>query len=144
MDAWPESDGEAIHTSTFLGNPMACAGAAASLLEVRRRALPARAAELGAAWKAGLSGLADRHPVVRGVRGRGLMLGVELVDPDTGRPATGLAGRVVRGALHRGWIVLADGHDANILALTPPLTIEPSLLDRATSMLDDLLAELLA
>ncbi|HUF55098.1 MAG TPA: aspartate aminotransferase family protein [Thermohalobaculum sp.] len=144
MDAWPESGGEAIHTSTFLGNPMACAGAAASLLEIRRRELPARAAELGAAWKAGLSGLAGRHPVIRGVRGRGLMLGLELVDPDTGRPATGLAGRVVRGALRRGWIVLADGADANILALTPPLTIEPSLLDHATAMLDDLLTELLA
>ena len=144
MDAWPPSEGEAIHTSTFLGNPMACAGARASLLEIRRRGLPARAASLGAAWREALCGLADRHPAVRGVRGRGLMLGLELVDPLSGRPDAELAGRLVRGALARGWLVLADGADSNILALTPPLTIEPHLLERATEMLDDLLAELLA
>jgi len=144
MDAWPASKGEAIHTSTFLGNPMACAAATASLLEIRRRDLPARAAAVGAAWKAELAGLADRHVVVRAVRGRGLMLGLELVDPASGRPATELAGHLAHAALRRGWIVLPDGPDASIVSLTPPLTIAEPLLERVTAMLDEAFTELLA
>ncbi len=144
MSAWPPSTGEAIHTSTFLGNPLACAGATASLLEIRRRELPVRAAAVGARWRKGLAELSDRHEVVAGVRGRGLMLGLELTDPETGGPATELAGRVVLESLRRGWIVLADGPGGNILALTPPLTIGEQLLDRTTETLDVLLGELLA
>ena len=139
MSAWPESTGEAIHTSTFLGNPLACAAATASLHEIARRSLPERARSIGRDWKADLSHLVERHPVVREVRGRGLMLGIELVEPDTGAPATELAGRIVTEALRRGWIVLADGPSANVLALTPPLTISRELLSAATRLLDELL-----
>jgi 4-aminobutyrate aminotransferase-like enzyme len=140
MDAWPASEGEAIHTSTFLGNPLACAGAAASLDEIHRRDRPARAAEVGAAWRAEREEIATRRPIVREVRGRGLMLGLELIEPATGLPATERAGEVMREALRRGWILLPDGPDANVLALTPPLTIDARLLTRASAVLDELLA----
>ena len=140
MSAWPESTGEAIHTSTFLGNPLACAAATASLHEIGRRQLPERAAVLGAQWREELSGLADKHPAVREIRGRGLMLGMELVHPDTGAPATQLAGSLIVQALSRGWILLADGPSSNVIALTPPLTISRELLERATGLLDDLLS----
>jgi len=141
MATWPESTGEAIHTSTFLGNPLACAAATASLLDIERRGLPERAAAIGAEWKAQLQQLTERHDVVREVRGRGLMLGVELVEPDTGEPATERAGRIVIEALRRGWIILGDGPAANVLALTPPLTISRELLARATTLLDELLGQ---
>ena len=144
MSAWPPSAGEAIHTSTFLGNPLACAGATASLLEIRRRELPERAASVGAEWRRALTELAGRHDAVHGVRGRGLMLGLELVDPDSGGPATELAGRVVLESLRRGWIVLADGPGANVLSFTPPLTVGEHLLERAVETLDRILDELLA
>ncbi|MDH3427164.1 MAG: aminotransferase class III-fold pyridoxal phosphate-dependent enzyme, partial [Gemmatimonadota bacterium] len=140
MLAWPESTGEAIHTSTFLGNPLACAAATASLHEIGRRNLPERAASLGARWMQDLSAVGERHSEVREVRGQGLLVGVELIDPETGAPATKLAGRIVREALGRGWILLADGPSANVIALTPPLTISRELLVRATEMLDDLLS----
>ncbi|MFQ5529715.1 MAG: aspartate aminotransferase family protein, partial [Gemmatimonadota bacterium] len=65
MSAWPESTGEAIHTSTFLGNPLACAAAAASLREIERRGLPEQAASIGADWKEELSDLALRHAAIR-------------------------------------------------------------------------------
>lgn len=141
MSAWPPSDGEAIHTSTFLGNPLACAAATAHLREIERRELPERAARVGAAWRVELEALAARHSVVAGVRGRGLMLGLELVDPETGEAAAGLAARLTAAALARGWIVLPDGPDASVLSLTPPLTIAESLLTRATETFDELLAE---
>ncbi|MGD8495247.1 MAG: aspartate aminotransferase family protein [Gemmatimonadales bacterium] len=139
MEAWPPSEGEAIHTSTFLGNPLACAAAVAQLREIERRGLPERAARVGAAWRAALEELAARHAVVRAVRGRGLMLGLELVEPETGAPATERCLRLVNEALRRGWIVLPDGAAANILSLTPPLTIDETLLKRATEALDELL-----
>ncbi len=136
---WPESTGEAIHTSTFLGNPLACVAATASLHEIARRGLPERAASIGAEWKAELAHLVELHPTVGAVRGRGLMLGVELIEPATGEPATERASRIVLEALRRGWILLADGPSANVLALTPPLTISRELLMEATRLLDELL-----
>ena len=72
------------------------------------------------------------------------MLGLELIDPETGGPATELAGRLILRALGRGWIFLADGPAANILAFTPPLTIGEHLLERVTDTIDLLLRELLA
>ena len=139
MEAWPPSDGEAIHTSTFLGNPLACAAAVASLREIERRGLPERAARVGSAWRTELEALAGRHAVVRGVRGRGLMLGLELAYADSGKPATERALRLVDDMLQRGWIVLPDGAEANVVSLTPPLTIDERLLERATAALDELL-----
>ncbi|TFG64281.1 MAG: aminotransferase class III-fold pyridoxal phosphate-dependent enzyme, partial [Gemmatimonadales bacterium] len=75
------------------------------------------------------------------VRGRGLMLGLELVEPETGEPATERTGRIVVEALRRGWILLGDGPSANVIALTPPLTISEDLLARATGLLDELLGK---
>jgi 4-aminobutyrate aminotransferase len=142
MAAWPTSEGEAIHTSTFLGNPVACAAAMASLSEIERRGLPARAADEGRRWKDRLRELAERHYSVGDVRGRGLMIGIDLVaDRRTRRPDPELASRAVAGALRRGWILLAGGPDGNVLSLSPPLTISRQLLEAATRMLDDVLTE---
>lgn len=142
MSHWPPSAGEAIHTSTFLGNPLACAAAVAQVGEIARRGLPDRAARVGARWRDRLEETARRFPIVASVRGRGLMLGVELADPGTGRPATEVAGQIVVESLRRGWIVLADGPAANVVSLTPPLTIAEALLERFADTLDALLAKL--
>jgi len=142
MEAWPRSRGEAKHTSTFLGNPLACAAAIASLDEIERRDLAGRAARDGERWMARIRERVGRNPRVGDVRGRGLMIGIDLVrDRESREPDPGLAGRVVTGALRRGWILLAGGPDGNVLSLSPPLTVAPDLLDRATRMLADLLEE---
>ena len=73
MDSWPESQGEAIHTSTFLGNPLGCAASLAAIAEMKRLKLDARSRELGG-W---LSTLLTR---IGKVRGKGLMLGLEVGD----------------------------------------------------------------
>src|SRR4029077_8843102 len=62
MRAWPESDGEAIHTSTFLGNPLGCAMALASLKELQSKRLAQRAARIGDSWKHQLQQALSEHP----------------------------------------------------------------------------------
>lgn len=142
MDAWPLSRGEAKHTSTFLGNPLACAAAIASLEEIERLDLAGRAAREGDRWMARIRERIGADPRVGEVRGRGLMIGVDLVHDPVGRePDPDLAGRVVAGALRRGWLLLAGGPDGNVLSLSPPLTAPRELLDRATRMLAAVLEE---
>lgn len=141
MEAWPVSRGEAKHTSTFLGNPLACAAAIASLDEIERHDLASRAAREGERWMARIRERIGAHPRVGDVRGRGLMVGIDLVrDRESREPDSALAGRVVAGALRRGWILLSGGPDGNVLSLSPPLTITRDLLDRATRTLAEVLA----
>lgn len=140
MKAWPPPDGEAIHTSTFLGNPLGCAMALASLRELRTKRLAERAAKLGGKWLGQLRDSLGNHPNVGEVRGAGLMIGVEFVkDRETMEPYSELAGRMMTGCLKKGLMVLSGGLQRNVLSLTPPLTIKESELNRATTILKDVL-----
>jgi 4-aminobutyrate aminotransferase-like enzyme len=123
MDAWPLSSGEALHTSTYLGNPLGCAAALATIDELKRLDLPARAAQLGTHLGRRLDGL-RAHPAVVSVRGRGLFWGVELRDGAT-------AFAVVKEALARGVILLQSGLGGETIAITPPLVISIDQLDAA-------------
>jgi 4-aminobutyrate aminotransferase-like enzyme len=119
MAAWGKGPGEVVHTATFHGAPLACATALAALDEIEAGKLVERSARVGA-W---LRGWIERCqlPGVRDVRGRGLMVGVEL-----GGGARALA--VCRALLAEGYIVLGGGAGGETLTLTPPLVIEESLL----------------
>jgi 4-aminobutyrate aminotransferase/(S)-3-amino-2-methylpropionate transaminase len=128
MDRWPPSQGESLHTQTFLGHPPACAAALASLAVIEEEKLVQRAAETGAlalarlrARLAGASGIAD-------VRGRGLLLGIECDSPAR-------AARACAGALGRGVIALVSGEDGRVISISPPLSIEPELLSRCLEIL---------
>ena len=120
MAAWSSNAG-ALHTQTFLGNPIGCAMALASLDVITSEGLTARAADQGARWAEALVGV----PGVRGVTGRGLMLGVVVDD----------APAVTARMLQRGWLVLPCGEHSEAIGLTPPLTISPALLDGAVAAL---------
>jgi 4-aminobutyrate aminotransferase-like enzyme len=123
MDAWPVSQGESLHTSTFLGHPTACAAALASISEIERLGLVARSATSGAALGEMLKALAEKvGPCVGDVRGCGLMWGIELVGDD-GAPDQARASKTVTEALRRGVVVLAGGPGNNVLSLSPPLVI---------------------
>lgn len=138
MNSWPPSAGEAIHTSTFLGNPIACAAALAQIDELETEDLVTRAARLGRELTSQLEGWRERYPNVGDIRGLGLMLGIELVeDPDTKEPATALAREIAGAALQRGIILLTQGPDGNILALAPPLSIEEGQLGYAIGVLEE-------
>jgi 4-aminobutyrate aminotransferase/(S)-3-amino-2-methylpropionate transaminase len=112
MDSWPESRGEAIHTSTFLGNPLGCAASLAAIAEMKRLKLCTQAEHLGAH-------LTSRLAKLGCVRGKGLMLGLEV----------GNAPRLCEQLLQRGIIAIPEGDANEILGLTPPLTITPRQLD---------------
>ena len=133
MRAWPASRGEALHTSTHLGNPLVCAAGLAVLRVLESESLVKRADEIGARWLTVLRTRLAGSPHVREVRGRGLLVAVELDDAVFART-------VVTRLQHAGWITLGEGADGRTLALTPPLVIAESLLDAAAEQLSELLA----
>lgn len=132
MDAWGRSSGEARHTSTFLGNPLACAAALAALAEMRALEWPALVAARGASFGAAL-GAAARTEGVQEVRGIGLLWGVEIATP-AGEPAAERAIAVVGAALRGGVLVLADGTDRNVLAFMPPGCLAPEQQEAALTV----------
>jgi len=136
MDAWPLSSGEALHTSTFLGNPLGCAMALASLQEHADPEVAVRVRSRGQRLKAALENL--HSPYVGEVRGAGLMLGVELIGTDR-TPFTRLALAIVKQALRDGLLLLADAPAGNVLSLTPPFSIDDEEIDFVVSRLQEYL-----
>ena len=140
MDAaWPKSHGEAIHTSTFLGNPVGCAMALAQIKEIERLNLCKKSAESGKFLLGSLqSAIGNRQSAIQ-IRGLGLMAGVDLRLSD-GKPATDAAMRAVKKMLHRGFILLPEGEHANVISFTPPLTVTRAQLAKTVSALAEVLA----
>ncbi len=138
MDAaWPASRGEAIHTSTFLGNPVGCAMALAQIKEIERMDLPRRSAELGRFLLAELFRVHSPQSTVQ-ARGLGLLAGIELQRHD-GSPATTETFSIIKKMLARGFILLPEGEHANVISFTPPLTITKSQLAKAITVLAEVL-----
>lgn len=136
LDAWQPG----AHAGTFRGNQLAMAAGAATLAFVRENRLADRAAILGARMLGRLQGLAAAHPCIGDVRGRGLMIGVELVDPDAASPdalvpppAPALAAAVQQACLDRGLIVELGGRHCGVVRLLPPLTLTD---EQAVAVLD--------
>jgi len=115
-----------VHGSTFGGNPLACAAALATLRVIREESLPERAAELGAFFLSRLRGISS--PLVREVRGLGLMVGVEL----RRRVRPYLAALMERG-------VLALRAGPTVLRFLPPLVISPDDLERVAQAVEEVL-----
>jgi 4-aminobutyrate aminotransferase len=126
-----------MHASTFGGNPVSCAAALATLRLLRDR-LIANAAEVGAHMRAAATALMDKHPIVGDVRGRGLMIGIELVrDRATRERATSERDAVVRECFTRGLLVLGAG--MNAIRVSPPLVLTKQQADTAVRIIDEAL-----
>jgi 4-aminobutyrate aminotransferase len=129
--AWPPG----AHASTFGGNPVSCAAALATI-ELITSSLMANAANVGAHLLQRLQALQDRHPMVGDVRGKGLMIGLELVrDRQTKERATKERDRLVDECFTRGLLVLGAGR--NTLRLCPPLVLTQDEADTAVSIIDE-------
>ncbi len=138
MESWGASQGEAIHTSTFLGNPLGCAMALAAIEALENEDWPDRVAERGGALRTRLESLADRYPDVVGtIRGRGFMLGLELVRDANGRePDPALALLLTDHCREHGYLVLPSGVWGNVLAVTPPFVITDEQLEGFLEVLE--------
>lgn len=120
------------HLSTFGGNPVSCAAGLANLEVMLSEDLPGRSARLGAQAKATLERLTAHDPHVGNVRGKGLMIGVDLVTDRTSKQPFGALAAKVRSALREEGILIGVGGQAgNVLRIQPPLVIEEADLDRA-------------
>ena len=133
--SWPPG----AHASTFGGNPVSCAAALATM-KLLREELVDNAAKVGEQLKAGLFALMGKHPLIGDVRGRGLMIGVELVlDRITKERADRERDAVVSAAFKRGLLVLGAGKNA--IRFCPPLVLTPEQADVAVEIFGEALAE---
>jgi 4-aminobutyrate aminotransferase len=132
---WPPG----AHASTFGGNPVSCASALATL-KLLKETLIANAAEVGGHLMAGLKSLAATHPLIGDVRGRGLMIGVELVrDRLTKERASEERDAAVAAAFERGLLLLGAGKNA--IRFSPPLVLTREQADTAVRIFDEALSE---
>jgi acetylornithine/LysW-gamma-L-lysine aminotransferase len=118
------------HSSTFGGNPLACAAGSATIEALIEDKLVENAAALGNYFKEGLLILKDRHKIVREVRGIGMMLAVELRFD---------VKNVLLDGIRNGLLMLYSGK--NILRLLPPLVMEKRTVSTALEIIDNLLLE---
>ncbi len=136
IDAWPVG----AHGTTFGGNPVACA-AAAAVIDVMGDLLP-HARELSRRAFARFDELAASHSTVGDVRGLGLMIGVELVaDRDTRVPDPEAFRHVQAYTLERGLVIIPCGPDGNVIRFIPPLVTTDEELDWAIGLIDEALSD---
>ncbi|OFX28285.1 MAG: 4-aminobutyrate aminotransferase, partial [Armatimonadetes bacterium RBG_16_67_12] len=126
------------HGTTFGGNPVACAAAVATLEAIRDERILENVRARSAEAMPRLAALADRVPFIGDVRGAGLMIGLEFVDPDQGgAPAGALVRRVLEGCLRRGLLLYPAGWAGHVLRFIPPLNVTSAELNDGLSILED-------
>lgn len=128
--------------STFGGNPVACAASLAAIEVMENEATPQHVTEVGKALRAGLERLQDEYAFVGDVRGKGLMLAMELVrDPDTKEPAPKLANHLMEACKNYGLLLGKGGMYGNALRIAPPLTATADHVQEALESLGRALRE---
>ncbi len=138
MEKWKRG----AHGNTFGGNPICCAAALATL-DLVQGGFAANAADVGAHLMAGLRALQQRFECIGDVRGKGLMIGAELItDRASRKPAAALCQRVLTRAFHNGLLLLSCG--VSTLRFTPPLMVSRAQVDEALALLEVALNEALA
>lgn len=143
----PELAGEflsdAMFFNTFAGNPVSAAVGQAVLDVIEQEQLVRNAAETGAYLQQQLSALAERHERVVAVRGKGLFLGLELVNDRCSRtPATAEARALINDMRRRGALISTTGHHSNILKMRPPMVFSREHADLLLTTLDEALRAL--
>ena len=129
-DRFAQTFGPGSHGSTFGGNPLVTAAAVATLTTILEERLHQNAQRVGEYLRMRLEGIRHNNPVVREVRGRGLMLALELTVP---------CKEAVESCRQAG--LLVNCTEGNVLRLLPPLNIDVQLIDEALAILERVLAE---
>jgi len=136
LDQW----GPGAHGGTYGGNAVSCAAALATLDVIDDERLVERAASLGERLLSGLRQAAAGNEHVAEVRGRGLMLAIELADPGSLAPRADLVKRLLAEAMDRKLLLLSCGTRGQAVRIIPPLTTSDDEADRAVAVIGDALA----
>ncbi|CVK19856.1 acetylornithine/succinylornithine family transaminase [Sporomusa sphaeroides] len=124
-----------LHTSTFGGNPLACAAAIAAINVIKEEGLVAKAEQSGTYFIGKLTELAHTYPeVVKEVRGQGLMIGVELTKE-------GIGGLILSEMIDKGVLIAYTLNNPKVIRIEPPLIIEQQQIDYVIAALADALAK---
>ena len=126
--------------STFGGNPLATRGALANLDYLEKHELQANARAQGANLMAGLKRLQQKHDFIGEVRGKGLMIGIEIVAPPTDSPDKAKTGLLLEETRKRGLLIGMGGFYGNVIRLAPPLSVTADECRRALSIIEESLA----
>ena len=135
MAQWPLG----THGTTFGGNPIACSAALASLEIIKDEKLLENSRNMGAYAIKQLEKLKDKHSVIKNIRGVGLMIGIELHDPATGKADGDAVMHVLDGCLQRGVLFYLCGNSGEVIRMIPPLTISKEQIDHGIDVLDQAL-----
>lgn len=128
------SENPLLHTSTFGGNPLACAAGLAALDVIRDEGLVERSESVGARLKAGLQELVGKHELVNAVRGRGLMIGIEFAMDEVGE-------LTIAQIVKRGMIAAYTLNNPRVIRIEPPLIMTESQADTAVRVMDEAVSE---
>jgi 4-aminobutyrate aminotransferase / (S)-3-amino-2-methylpropionate transaminase / 5-aminovalerate transaminase len=131
---------DAVHAGglggTYGGNPVACAAALGAIATMRKLDLPGAAAAIESIMIDRLRALLARQPAIGDIRGRGAMIAIELVDPDTRQPDAALTSQIARSCHAQGLVVLTAGTHGNVSRFLPPLVIVHDLLTEGLDILE--------
>lgn len=128
------------HLSTFGGSPVSCAAGLANLAVMQEEDLPGKAAARGQQIMKLLQPLAEKHALIGDVRGKGLMIGIELVKDKDKTPATKETGAVRTFCREHGVLVGVGGAFGNVVRLQPPLVMSEAEAEQAVATLDKALS----
>ncbi|MFQ6033061.1 MAG: aminotransferase class III-fold pyridoxal phosphate-dependent enzyme, partial [Candidatus Zixiibacteriota bacterium] len=138
LDGWPPGK----HIGTFRGNVLAYEAGQAALKFMIKNRLAEHAKRLGRKMLAWLEGVEKESEIVGEVRGKGLMMGIELIRDKTSRePAPRLASQVRRCCHRRGLLVEIGGHYANVVRFLPPLVLTEELAAKGIEIFEDAVKE---
>jgi 4-aminobutyrate aminotransferase/(S)-3-amino-2-methylpropionate transaminase len=137
---------DAVHAGglggTYGGNPVACAAALGAISTMESQDLAGKARRIGEIMLPRLRKLAEAHPVIADVRGRGAMIAIELTRPGTLDPDPATTAAVAAFCHKAGLVVLTCGTFGNVLRFLPPLVIGEDLLEEGLGILEDAFAAL--
>ena len=137
MAKWPTGS----HGGTYGGNPIGCAAALATIDVIAAPGFLDAVNDRGNQLRSGLTAIASDHPVIADVRGPGLMIAMEFVDPESGRPDALRTAAVLAHAREAGRLLLMNaGTSGNVIRFMPPLVVTPDEISTALTAVGDAVA----
>ncbi|MBX0356883.1 aspartate aminotransferase family protein [Halobacillus sp. Nhm2S1] len=133
MSQWPMG----THGTTFGGNPLACSAALATLDVIEEENLLENSRTLGAYAVDRLEKLREKHRVIGDIRGVGLMIGIEIVDPVTGQPDGAGMMRVLDLSLEKGVLFYLCGKHQEVIRMIPPLVVSREEIERGLAVFEE-------